>query len=248
MDRKKTISIITVCFNAALDLQKTINSIRNQTFTDYEYIVVDGGSKDNTLQVIEDNSSFINKWISEADRGIYDAMNKGLKMSSAEWVIMMNAGDVFVDEYVLSKIFNQDIPDDKTFLYGDFLSLLDNGTIVRRETSFDKGFLNHQSIIYRRRLHDEHGLYIVTKKLIISDYLFFIRIPRNEVMRLNMPIAIYDIHGVSSNNSWPFYQRICADVCLGRTSFLEMQRRNCVRNIKKILPSFLIDILKKLKK
>lgn len=100
------ISIITICFNAATDLENTIASVRSQKYKDYEYIVVDGGSKDATLAVINDNSDKITKWVSEPDKGIYDAMNKGIKMASGEWVIMMNAGDVFADSQVLQNVFH----------------------------------------------------------------------------------------------------------------------------------------------
>ena len=113
------ISIITICFNAADDLKKTIKSVRGQVFNDYEYIVVDGGSKDATSEIIKSNADVITKWVSEPDKGIYDAMNKGIKMATGDWVIMMNAGDVFADSQVLTNVFENPINDNITFLYGD---------------------------------------------------------------------------------------------------------------------------------
>ena len=167
------ISIITICFNAADDLKKTIKSVRAQVFNDYEYIVVDGGSKDATSEIIKSNADVITKWVSEPDKGIYDAMNKGVKMASGEWIIMMNAGDVFADSQVLASVFENPINDNITFLYGDTLSRQKNGKLLRRVTSWERGNVNHQAVIYRRDLHKEHGMYIITKKIIISDYLFF---------------------------------------------------------------------------
>ena len=117
------ISIITICFNAATDLENTIASVRSQKYKDYEYIVVDGGSKDRTVEVINQNLDVITKWVSEPDKGIYDAMNKGIKMATGEWVIMMNAGDVFADSDVLQNVFAHVISDKITFLYGDTLYL-----------------------------------------------------------------------------------------------------------------------------
>lgn len=186
------ISIITICFNAATDLENTIASVRSQKYKDYEYIVVDGGSKDATLAVINDNSDKITKWVSEPDKGIYDAMNKGIKMASGEWVIMMNAGDVFADSQVLQNVFSHAIPDSITFLYGDILIRQKDGSLLRRVMSWQNGNVNHQAVIYRRRLHDEHGLYIVTKKIIVSDYLFFVRIPEEQVQKIDLAISIND--------------------------------------------------------
>ena len=76
-----TISIITICYNAASDLEKTIKSVAAQKFKDFEYIVIDGKSKDSTLNVIKQNEDVISKWVSEPDNGIYDAMNKGIRMA-----------------------------------------------------------------------------------------------------------------------------------------------------------------------
>lgn len=89
-----TISIITICYNAASDLEKTIKSVAAQKFKDFEYIVIDGQSKDSTLDIIKRNEDVISKWVSEPDKGIYDAMNKGIRMAEGDWLIMMNAGDV----------------------------------------------------------------------------------------------------------------------------------------------------------
>ena len=207
-----TISIITICYNAASDLEKTIKSVRAQVFNDYEYIVVDGGSKDATSEIIKSNADVITKWVSEPDKGIYDAMNKGIRMATGDWVIMMNAGDVFADSDVLQNVFSHVIPDKITFLYGDTLSRQKKGKLLRRITSWKDGNVNHQAVIYRRKLHEEHGLYIVTKKIIISDYLFFVRIPEEQVLKLDLAISINDPNGISNQGNWARQQALCADV------------------------------------
>lgn len=238
------ISIITICFNAADDLAKTIDSVRQQTFKDYEYIVVDGGSKDSTSDIIKNNQDLISKWVSEPDKGIYDAMNKGIKMAEGEWLIMMNAGDIFADSSVLENVFKRDIPETVTFLYGDTLSRHNNGKFMRRVMSWKEGKVNHQAVIYRRSLHDEHGLYIVTKKIIISDYLFFIRIPEEQVKRLDLAISINEPGGISTQGNWTRQQALCADVVFRRRTFWGMVKFYCRKQIKALLPVSLKDRIK----
>ena len=239
-----TISIITICYNAASDLEKTIKSVRAQVFNDYEYIVVDGGSKDATSEIIKSNADVITKWVSEPDKGIYDAMNKGIRMATGDWVIMMNAGDVFADSDVLQNVFAHVISDKITFLYGDTLSKQKNGKLLRRITSWKDGNVNHQAVIYRRKLHEEHGLYIVTKKIIISDYLFFVRIPEEQVLKLDLAISINDPNGISNQGNWARQQALCADVVFRRRTFWGMVKFYCWKEIKGVLPTSFKDKLK----
>lgn len=238
------ISIITICFNAAADLENTVASVRSQKYKDYEYIVVDGGSNDGTVEVINKSLDVITKWVSEPDKGIYDAMNKGINMASGDWVIMMNAGDVFADSDVLQNVFSHVIPDKITFLYGDTLSRQKNGKLLRRITSWKDGNVNHQAVIYRRQLHEEHGLYIVTKKIIISDYLFFVRIPEEQVQKLDLAISINDPNGISNQGNWARQQALCADVVFRRRTFWGMVRFYVWKQIKGILPTSFKDKVK----
>ena len=98
------ISVVTICYNSRLFIEKTILSVINQSYEDLEYIVVDGGSTDGTLDVIHKYSNRITKWISEKDEGIYNAMNKALDIITGDWVIFMNSGDCFYRYDVLSNI------------------------------------------------------------------------------------------------------------------------------------------------
>lgn len=98
------ISVVTICYNSKLFIEKTILSVINQSYEDLEYIVVDGGSTDGTLDVIHKYSNRITKWISEKDEGIYNAMNKALDIITGDWVIFMNSGDCFYRYDVLSNI------------------------------------------------------------------------------------------------------------------------------------------------
>lgn len=239
------ISIITICLNVADDLERTIKSVINQSYNNIEYIVVDGGSKDKTIDVIHRHEFGITKWISEQDKGIYDAMNKGIKMASGEWLIMMNAGDYFAKDDVLQKIFSRNIPSDKTFLYSDVYSLRPNGQRILRPLSWEKGNMIHQTVIYQRNLHEIYGLYHVTKPLIISDYLFFISIPKEQVMKIeDVVIAVYQGGGVSAQGNWSRKQAICADVVFRRRTFGGMIRYYVWKQIKSLLPIELKDKVK----
>ena len=98
------ISLITVTYNSARYLQNAIQSVYNQEYSDIEYIIVDGGSTDATLSIIQQNSSCISKWISEKDNGMYDAINKGMKMATGEVIGILNSDDMLASKDVISKI------------------------------------------------------------------------------------------------------------------------------------------------
>ena len=239
------ISIITICRNVAKDLERTIKSVQYQTYKDYEYIIVDGNSSDNTVDIINQYESVITKWVSEPDKGIYDAMNKGIKMASGEWLIMMNAGDYFAEPDVLEKVFAREIPKGKTFMYSDVYGLRPNGERILRPLSWEKGNMIHQTVIYKKSLHEELGYYHVTKPLIISDYLFFISVPKDQIMKLDdVVLAVYEGGGVSAQGNWARQQAICADVVFRRRTFWGMIRYYIWKQIKGIVPTETKDKIK----
>src|SRR5574344_467282 len=103
-------SIITVNYNDAEGLKKTFDSVKSQSFTDYEHIVIDGGSSDGSVDIIREVSDELSFWQSKADRGTYDAMNIGLKMAKGEYVNFMNSGDIFHSSEIL-KVVNEKLDD-----------------------------------------------------------------------------------------------------------------------------------------
>ena len=122
------ISIITITYNAEQFLERTIQSILAQTDQDFEYIIVDGKSKDGTLGIASTYKNRVNQLISEPDEGLYDAMNKGLKLAKGDFVWFMNAGDEINDNQAVEKIY-QAISDKTDVLYGDTFFVDDDGNI-----------------------------------------------------------------------------------------------------------------------
>lgn len=119
------LSIITACYNDSKNLKKTIKSIIDQDVDFAEYIIIDGDSSDDTVNVIEENNRFISTWISEKDDGVYDAMNKGLKLAGGQYILFINAGDTFYTNDVLKNIKKQEQHED--ILYGNAIFVHENG-------------------------------------------------------------------------------------------------------------------------
>jgi glycosyltransferase involved in cell wall biosynthesis len=235
-----TISIITVVYNGAKILEQTIISIINQTYKNIEYIIIDGGSNDGTIEVIKKYNNHIAYWVSEPDKGVYDAMNKGIKIASGEWVNFMNCGDCFCNEYVLSAIFSTNIPEEISFLYSDYYAYRWGSQLYKYEANRKKGILLHQSTIYKKNLHNIYGYYLFPPKHIVSDYLFFMLIPENQMLKVMIPISINSPAGVSSG-TWCWYQKICLDYFFYDIPILSLIYRlfrqyikNCIKNIIKL--------------
>jgi glycosyltransferase involved in cell wall biosynthesis len=121
------LSIVTITFNDLKGLQDTYRSIRNQTFHDYEWVVVDGGSKDGTREFLQEHDSEIAWWCSEPDKGVYNAQNKGTQKAKGEYCIYMNSGDSFHADDVLEKIFERET--DADIIYGDWMFVYEDGKV-----------------------------------------------------------------------------------------------------------------------
>jgi glycosyltransferase involved in cell wall biosynthesis len=161
------VSIITVVFNGEITLIPTIKSIASQTYPNIEYIIVDGQSTDSTIDIIKRFPDVIDKWISEPDRGIYDAMNKGLQMATGDYIWFMNSGDEIADTQTLDQVFRGNLDGD--IYYGDTVMIDDDGKEIgqRRLTppekltwkSFKKGMLvSHQSFIVKKAIVSSYNL------------------------------------------------------------------------------------------
>lgn len=208
------LSVITICRNCRDDLERTVQSVVAQTYANLEYIVIDGGSTDGTMQILEAYKEQIDTIISEPDDGIYDALNKGIKVASGEWIICLNAGDTFTSEHILADVFKSPIATTTSFLYSDFWLCYGNGTKQLRTTDRQQGEIHHQNAIYRKRLHEQYGYYIVTHPYIVSDLLFFLAIPANQYQKIPVPISNVKAGGIS-DNPWCNRQAWAARVIYG---------------------------------
>jgi glycosyltransferase involved in cell wall biosynthesis len=157
------ISIITINFNHFQDLQKTFSNVISQTYQDLEYIVIDGGSKDGTVDFLKENIKFMRCWISERDNGIYDAMNKGTRLARGEWIIFMNSGDCFSHENTIEQIAPY-LNRSNDVVYGGFESIVNDeyGYRVSQRQPEDLAQIwhqiptCHQSVFVRRELQSQY--------------------------------------------------------------------------------------------
>lgn len=171
------ISIITVCYNSANTIEKTILSVKKQTYKNIEYIIVDGNSKDKTVEIIQNHEEEISKWISEPDKGLYDAMNKGVAMATGDLVGILNSDDVFNSDSVIEEVVNFHQKYNIEASVGNIVQHKENGKIVRLYSSkywspikLKIGFMPpHPSIFFKRDLFDKFGNYDLGFK-IGADY------------------------------------------------------------------------------
>jgi len=171
------ISIITVCYNSDKTIEKTIQSVLAQTYIDVEYIIIDGDSKDKTIQIIKKYDTKITKWISEPDKGLYDAMNKGIALATGDLVGILNSDDIFTDNNVLENVakFHQNNKIDASV--GNIIQFNEEGKTVRKYSAknwnpekLKIGFMPaHPAIFFKRELFDTYGNYQLDFK-IGADY------------------------------------------------------------------------------
>lgn len=176
------ISIITVCFNSVVTLEDTIISVINQTYDNFEYIIIDGNSTDGTLNIIKKYEQYISKWISEPDYGLYDAMNKGISLSTGNIVGLLNSDDTFTSNSVLENIASFHLFNEIEASYGNVLQSDQSGKLVRfyssknwKPTDLRFGYMPpHPSIFLKRELFEKFGYYNLSFK-IGADYEFITR-------------------------------------------------------------------------
>ena len=207
------LTVLTINYNNKEGLTKTFESVRSQTWKDFEFIVIDGGSTDGGKELIEQNDQ-VNYWVSEKDSGVYNAMNKGIKKANGDYIIFMNSGDFFYDEFVLEKIKDQ-FDSNIDILYGDSVFFNDKGyrKVIKAPEKLTFGFfydggLNHQAVFIKRSLFSDYFYYNEDYK-ICADWEFFILIVclYNVSFRyLKEIICYYDFSGISAKvENLPIY-------------------------------------------
>jgi glycosyltransferase involved in cell wall biosynthesis len=199
------ISFITVVFNNRMNLEKTISAIRNQNYNNTELIIIDGGSTDGTLDVIEKNKDIITYSVSEKDKGIYDAMNKGLRAATGDYVWFMNSGDIPYSDDILMNVFSNDKGGD--VYYGDTEMFDEDGKSYGNRTlkippkelnwkkMIDGMVVSHQSMIVKRTLCDEYD----TDYRFVADIDWTIKLLKksNKVINTNLTLSKFLIGGYS---------------------------------------------------
>jgi len=195
------VTVITVVYNAKELLEETILSVLNQTYSSIEYIIVDGGSTDGTLDVIKKYQDKITKYISEPDQGIYDAMNKGIALAKGQWLNFMNAGDSFYFNDVLQKVFENKFSQDNAVIYGNTdvgHKILKYKSDLNLQDMAQGMMLCHQSTFYRLNTTIKYNL----KYSICADQDFTMQYFKlgKKSKYLDMTVSKYNLDGISSQN------------------------------------------------
>lgn len=224
------ISIITINYNEKEGFEKTIKSVLNQTYQDFEFIIIDGGSTDGSRNVIEKYKDRISYWVSEPDKGVYNAMNKGIIAAKGEFVIFMNGGDYFNNDLVLEEIAPM-LNDQFDVYYGNnYNSKCEkHKKILKYPEKLDFSFfyyrtISHQSTFIRKTLFEEHFYYNEDYK-VCSDWEFFIytycckNVPYKY---LDKVISVFDCNGISYSSE---------------SSEIIKQKRN--QTLQKYFPAFI---------
>lgn len=220
------LSIITINYNNAEGLRKTLASVASQTYPYIEHIIVDGGSTDNSVEVIREYESTLAlsphcliasrlKWLSEKDSGIYNAMNKGIRMATGDYIEILNSGDMLFDAYVTQRMsehleqINSQHEKPIGILYGNMTKVNASGQVVGKSgyteyslRQFYSSTLNHDCAYIRRDLFEQYGLYDENLK-IVSDwkwYLQAIGLGRVKPEYVDVDVTIFDDGGISETN------------------------------------------------
>jgi glycosyltransferase involved in cell wall biosynthesis len=199
MENCPKITIVTVCFNAEETIENTILSVINQTYMNIEYIIIDGNSTDGTLNIIKKYSSRIAYWISEPDKGVYDAMNKALKVASGDYLIFMGADDVLYTNSTLANMVMH-FSNEEVVYYGNVRF---KGTNKIHYGKFNKlkwaiSNISHQALFYPRKIYSTH-IYN-TKYRVYADYAYNLNllVERNRFEYINNIITLYNLTGLSA--------------------------------------------------
>ena len=208
-----TLSIITINRNNAAGLEKTMRSVAIQTCRDFEYIVVDGASTDGSVEVIKNLESEFShlKWVSEPDSGIYNAMNKGIRMATGDYIQILNSADCLasedVTERMLAELERQGRP---SILYGNMVKCFPNGHKIVDKSSYGQvitmldmytGTLNHDPTYIRSDLFEKYGYYDESLK-IVSDWKWFLQaiiLGDEKPEYVDMDVTLFDMTGISEN-------------------------------------------------
>jgi glycosyltransferase involved in cell wall biosynthesis len=220
------VSIITVCYNSEATLESTILSVANQTYYNIEYIVIDGYSKDDSINIIRRNKKVVAKWISEPDKGLYDAMNKGIRLATGDLIGIINSDDTYHSNTVIEEIVGFHSQNEIDASFGDIIQHDVHGKLVRTYSSkfwnpekLRIGFMPpHPSVFFKKELFDNYGNYSLEFK-IGADYelitRFFLR--NNITWGYNGVVTTSMLVGGLSSSGLSSYRLITSEICKALT-------------------------------
>jgi putative colanic acid biosynthesis glycosyltransferase len=198
-------SIITVCRNNLNELIDTSISIQSQTFKNFEWIVIDGNSTDGTKEWLTKNLD-TNLWLSEPDKGIFDAMNKGIRLAKGKFLIFMNSGDAFADNNVLTTLHERllSLKNEPSFIYGDSLDINETGKPFYRKakdfTYIKKGMITQHQAMFFNKIHFP-SMHIPLNSSITGDYALVCEIIKNckpeNILKLDFPVCRFKMGGTN---------------------------------------------------
>lgn len=212
MKQTPLVTIVTVVYNNVTEIEETILSVLEQTYSNIEYIIIDGGSTDGTINCIKKYSSQISYWISEPDKGVYDAMNKGISKAVGEWINFMNSGDVFFSRNTLSNFLNY-ANEDVDVVFGDTLIKRKKHQQIKYAELKGNDFpgLCHQSVFVRTNLMKQYKFELKYKIAADFNFLYKLFVEGYKFLYIPLVISVYDVsHGLSADNRAKLYLECCA--------------------------------------
>jgi glycosyltransferase involved in cell wall biosynthesis len=256
------ITVITVVYNGAKYLEDTIKSIINQTYPNVEYIIIDGGSTDGTIDIIKKYEDYIDYWVSEPDKGIYDAMNKGIDLTAGQWINFMNAGDRFFNYNTLFFIYQnvKSLNSNYDIVYGKVGIINEKGEIdaiygLNEKDSLKKlkkyMSIPHQSTFYRLEFFKKTGKYDNSFK-IAGDYEILLRSYKNlQIKFLDSILSLMLSNGVSQTQITKVFKEFTRAKLKNkdkiRATYTTIYIYYLVMMIKRIIKILLKILIKKLK-
>jgi len=205
-----TISIITVVLNARLTIENTIESVLGQTYGNIEYIIIDGGSTDGTLDIVNKYKDKISKIVSEPDKGIYDGMNKGVKLASGDIIGILNADDIYDNRFVLETVVRAIAENNSDACYGDlvYVDRYDTDKIKRcwksceyKEGLLKKGWIPpHPTFFVKRSAYKDFGMFDINFPLAADYDLMFRFLERHKIKSCYIPQVLVKMRAGGSSN------------------------------------------------
>lgn len=236
------ISIITITYNSEKTLDDTIKSVLSQTYNDIEYIIVDGNSKDSTVDIVKSYGDKISTFVSEKDSGIYDAMNKGLHLATGDVVGILNSDDIYFDEHVIEKVMSEFQKENVDSVYGDLYYVKPENVneLVRywKSSDFVKGSFAkgwhppHPSFFVKREAYEKYGTFDLNMK-VSADFELMLRfLEKFKISTLYLPEVIVRMRTGGESN------RSIGNIIKGNKSILKAFEKNQIRVNKLLYPFY----------